>query len=271
VALDAKTGAYKAHYSLVPEDFHDWDVAAAPALITTPSGRRLMVATPKDGRLYAYDLATGKRLYAMPVTTIENEHAPLTQEGTRFCPGSQGGSEWNGPAYSPATGFIYTGAVDWCVTVKLAPQAKIKSVPLGQPWSGSADEKNMFGEFDPPSRWAGWVVASKAETGERAWQFRAPAPILSGVTPTAGGLVFFGDMAGIVYALDAQTGRKLWSTETGGAIGGGIISYSANGRQHVAVASGMVSPIWPTQKTTAKIIVYVIKKPGENTQSQLSP
>ena len=35
VVLDAKTGAYRTHYSLVPHDFHDWDVAAAPVLVET--------------------------------------------------------------------------------------------------------------------------------------------------------------------------------------------------------------------------------------------
>jgi alcohol dehydrogenase (cytochrome c) len=29
VVLDAKTGEYRRHFSLVPEDFHDWDVASA--------------------------------------------------------------------------------------------------------------------------------------------------------------------------------------------------------------------------------------------------
>jgi len=33
------------------------------------------------------------------MTTVENADVPLTAEGTRFCPGSQGGAEWNGAAY----------------------------------------------------------------------------------------------------------------------------------------------------------------------------
>ena len=53
--LDAKTGIYRNHYSLVPADFHDWDLAAAPAVITSKSGKRIVAATPKDGLLYAYN------------------------------------------------------------------------------------------------------------------------------------------------------------------------------------------------------------------------
>jgi outer membrane protein assembly factor BamB len=37
------------------------------------------------------------------------------------------------------------------------------------------------------------------------------------VTPTAGGVVFFGDMGGNFYALDANTGDKLWGQKIGGA------------------------------------------------------
>jgi alcohol dehydrogenase (cytochrome c) len=40
-----------------------------------------------------------------------------------------------------------------------------------------------------------------------------------------------------------------------GAIGGGVITYSANGRQKVAVATGFISPVWPVQIATAKIAI----------------
>jgi alcohol dehydrogenase (cytochrome c) len=39
VVLDAKTGAYKTHFQLVPRDWHDWDVSNPPALIKTMGAR----------------------------------------------------------------------------------------------------------------------------------------------------------------------------------------------------------------------------------------
>src|SRR5262249_45750234 len=42
VVLDAKTGAYKNHFQLVPRDYHDWDVSNPPILIKTAGGKRLM-------------------------------------------------------------------------------------------------------------------------------------------------------------------------------------------------------------------------------------
>lgn len=260
VALDARTGALKTAFPIVERDFHDWDVSAAPAIVTTRGGVRLAAEAIKNGHVYGLDIASGKQLWSTPTTTILNATAPLTATGTRFCPGTQGGSEWNGAAYSPATNLLYVGAVDWCDTVKLAPPAQVNAVQPGKPWSGSADAKNAFGKLDPPGHWSGWVNAVDADSGKLAWKRKLPAPVLGGVTPTAGGVVFVGDMAGGLYALDAKTGATVWTAKPGGAVGGGIISYStAGGDQRVAVAAGMTSPIWPTAKVNARLVVYGLK------------
>jgi hypothetical protein len=60
---------------------------------------------------------------------------------------------------------------------------------------------------------------------------------------------------GNFYALDADTGEKLWGQKIGGAIGGGVITYETNGQQRVAVATGLTEVIWPSEQTTAKVSV----------------
>ena len=260
VVLDARSGAYRRHFSLVPEDFHDWDVSAAPTLVATRGGRQLLAATPKDGMLYGYDLGSGQRLYQTAITTRANVDVPLGKAPVRFCPGSQGGSEWNGPAYSPATNLVYTGSVDWCTTVSIADPDKVASVSTGQPWSGSADEKNAFGTFDPKERWGGWVTATDADTGAVRWKYRTPAPVLAAVTPTAGGVVFAADMGAHAYAFDAGDGRVLWQATLDGAAGGGVVSYAVDGVQRVAFVVGTNSPIWPVEKKTAKVAVYALPR-----------
>jgi alcohol dehydrogenase (cytochrome c) len=62
-------------------------------------------------------------------------------------------------------------------------------------------------------------------------------------------------MGGNFYALDAATGRKLWGRKIGGAIGGGVITYTAGGQQKVAVATGLTEILWPTDITTAKVSI----------------
>jgi alcohol dehydrogenase (cytochrome c) len=249
--LDAKTGVYKGHYSLVPADFHDWDVAAAPLLVTTKGGKRVVAAAPKDGMLYVHDLDRGKRLYATAVTTRENVDTPLSTAPTRFCPGIGGGSEWNGPAYSPQTNLFYDGTADWCVTVTL-DAAELNKKPK-QSWTG-AQRGNPFGQRDQD--WSGWLVATDADTGQVKWRFQATAPILSGITPTGGGLVFAGDMANRAYAFDAEHGRILWQTELPGAPAGGVITYLVEGRQRIAFAAGTRGGLFTTTPANAKIVVF---------------
>ena len=251
VVLDAKTGAYQKHFQLVKRDFHDWDVSSAPVLFLSGAGHRMLAEAPKDGHLYLIDLNDGRTVYRKPVTTVANIEAPLTAQGTRFCPGSQGGAEWNGAAFDPGDNLIFTGEVDWCTTVKLAPAASLASAPLGKPFSGAA---NGFGQQDDPKRWSGWMTASDAVSGEMKWQFHAPFPLMGGVTPTTGRLLLFGDMGGNFYAFDAASGKKLWSTDLGGAVGG-VITYDSGQGQKIAVAAGMTSPIWPTPKINGKVVV----------------
>ncbi len=251
LVLDAKSGIYRRHYSLVPADFHDWDLAAAPVLVTTKSGKRVVAGAPKDGLLYAYDVTTDKKLYATPVTTRENEDVPLSTSPTRFCPGAAGGTEWNGPAYSPDTNLFYDGTVDWCVTVTLDP-AELAKKP-GQSWTGT-ELAAQFGTRD--LNWSGWVTGTDADTGQVKWRFRASAPVLSGITPTKGGLVFAGDMDKHAYALDAGSGKVLWRTELPGAPGGGVITFLVDGKQRVAFVAGTRSNLFPVSPASSKIVIF---------------
>lgn len=249
--LDAKTGIYRHHYSVVPADFHDWDLAAAPVLVTTKGGKRIVAAAPKDGLLYAYDLGADKKLYETPITTRENVEKPLSTTETHFCPGATGGSEWNGPAYSPDTNLFYDGTVDWCVTVTLDPSELAKKP--GQSWTG-AQLANQFGKKD--LNWSGWITATDADTGRVKWRFHAHAPVVSGITPTKGGLVFAGDMDKQAYAFDADSGRILWQTDLPGAPGGGVISYLVDGKQRVAFVAGTRTAVLPVSPASAKIVVF---------------
>ena len=174
-----------------------------------------------------------------------------------------GGAEWNGPAYDPQTNLILIGEVDWCATVTLQNDTQIQNVKLGQPWAANAtiNPYHTYGTPDPVGQWAGWVYAVDADTGAWRWRLKSNYPIQSGMTPTAGGLVFFGDMGGNFYALNAATGEKLWVQKIGGAIGGGVITYAVNGSQKVAAAVGFTAILWPTEVVTGKIVVMGLREP----------
>jgi alcohol dehydrogenase (cytochrome c) len=65
-----------------------------------------------------------------------------------------------------------------------------------------------------------------------------------------------GDTGGNFCAVDAATGQKLW----GQKIGGGVITYTVNGTQKVAVASGYASPALPAEIRRAKIAILGVEE-----------
>jgi alcohol dehydrogenase (cytochrome c) len=259
IALNASDGRLLAYNQLVKHDFHDWDVDSPAPLVTTRSGRQIAASANKDGLLSVVDRgrATAGALplvFQAPTTTRDNIETPLSRDRTtRFCPGYLGGAEWNGAAYHPPLNALYVGAVDWCSTVQLSPESA-PVPPTGAGWFGAATQR-----MDPPANAKGWLTAFDADDGAIRWKFAAPRPILAGVTPTAGGLVFAADLGGTLYAFDAANGAVLWQLATGQSMGGGIISYSAGGRQLIGVAAGMKSPIWPGGAEASQIVVYGVR------------
>lgn len=271
IALEGKTGRMLAYNQIVKQDIHDWDVDSPPTLITTVSGKQLVASANKDGFLTVLDRTrvtptiTGApdslllpMVYHVATTTRKESTTPLSRtKKTRFCPGLQGGSEWNGAAYHPTSNMLYVGAVDWCSNVQLQKSPNATIPKMGAAWFGADEGSKSL--MDPPEQAKGWLTAYDAETGTMKWRFAGTRPILAAVTPTAGGLVFSADMGGQLRAFDSDSGKVLWENDTGQSTGGGIISYSAGGRQLVAVASGMKSPIWPGTANKSRILVFGLK------------
>jgi PQQ-dependent dehydrogenase (methanol/ethanol family) len=228
VALDARTGKLKWWYQLRPNDDHDWD--ATVAMMFDAGDRKLVATAGKEGILHVVDRSDGKLVFKLPMTTMLNHDAPLTPEGVHVCPVA--GVQWNGPAYSPATGLLYVNAIDWCTVFKLGPDPKWEPTI---PYTGLA---NGWGANDPTSLWSGWINAVDPRTGTFAWRLHRPTPMYAALTATAGGVLFTGDLDGNFLALDARDGHTLYQFNTGGPIAGGVITYEQQGKQYVAVASG---------------------------------
>ena len=270
IALDAATGRMLAYNQLVKRDTHDWDVDSPPALVTTRSGRAIVASANEDGLLSildrsrvtrdltATDLGSAMPLLSQTATTTRlNVDVPLSRDSvTRFCPGVTGGNEWNGAGYSPQTNLLYVGAVDWCGRVRLKRDTLTVPEP-GSVWFGGETPQSEM--FDPPAQAKGWLTAFDAENGSVRWKYATPRPVLAGVTPTAGGVVFAADLGGQLYAFDASTGRILWRMDSGQSTGGGIVTYVAGGRQLVGVASGMKSPVWPGGSSQSRILVLGLR------------
>ena len=161
----------------------------------------------------------------------------------RFCPGAAGGAEWNSPAYDPRTNLILTGEIEWCTTVSLQTDQQLRDAPhrrgCGSEWRRDNPFHILGRQDQTTGAGAAGSTPSTPTTGVWKWRLKSNYPIEGGVTPTAGGVVLFGDLGGNFYALDAATGEKLWGRKIGGAIGGGVITYTAGGGEKIAVATGL--------------------------------
>lgn len=236
VALDVKTGKMLWYRQLVPHDQHDSDLSQVSPLFSLSSKgktRDFVAASGKDGFLNVIDRTTHEVVYKVPLTTHENFDAVPTVDGVHRCPGLLGGMEWNGPAYDPTRRLLFAPAVDWCGTFKKFPNPPVYGT-MEHYYGGSVEQ-------DPRDKAKGWLTAINAATGKVAWKYASPTPLVAAVTATAGGVVFTGDFNNNFLALDALNGKVLYSFNTGGALGGGVLSYQQAGRQYVAAVSGNVS------------------------------
>ena len=231
VALDIRTGELRWYRSIVPNDDHDWDLTqVTPVLKAGVDGvSRDMVATVgKDGVLRTLDKQTHEPLYETPITTILNADIPVTREGVVACPGVTGGVLWSSPAYHPGEKILLTSSIDYCSRFRAA--ADVRFVP-GQLYMGGTARRE--GDM------SGWITAVDVETGEVRWKHQTEYPNVAAVTTTAGGLAISGTLAGDILFIDLATGEVLNSIATGAQIGGGNISYAVDGRQYIAVGSGL--------------------------------
>jgi alcohol dehydrogenase (cytochrome c) len=236
----------------------------------------LLLNVNKGGYMFINDRATGEFVAGYP--TVKNinwiqgvdgrgnligRNEPEVGKTKRLCPSIGGGRSWNQASYSPQTGLLYNTALEWCQDVV----SVVEDPKEGQVFFGGTfvvkptADGTAYGHLD----------AHDPVTGKVKWSYRAKYPILASVLSTAGGLVFAGDPDGYFFALDASTGDKLWSFQTGSGHRGSSISYAAGGRQFVATPSGWGSALaglfqqmWPeTERIQGGSAIFAFTLPEE--------
>jgi alcohol dehydrogenase (cytochrome c) len=247
VVLDAQTGHLKWWYQLSSHDDKDYDLGAAPMLFKFGDGTPAIALGSKDGYLSVLDRRTHKLRFKVAVTTVLNQQRPVTTQTMRTCPSVVGGVEWNGPAFDARHRAIVVGAVDWCADVTRSEKPEFKP---GELFMGGTFK---FVRDPPPS---GWITSVDADSGKVRWRFHADAPVVSGITPTSGGVVFAGDMAGNVYALNSDDGTVIYRHATGGAVAGGVITYRIGETQYLAATSGNVSRLVWGETGLPSVVIF---------------
>jgi alcohol dehydrogenase (cytochrome c) len=248
VALDARTGRLKWWFQLVGPDDRDWDTTVVSAF-DAADGSKLAAVAGKDGVAHVVDRTTGKPVSEIPlVSRYMNTTGPVPGgSGIRLCPIAA--VQWNGPSYSPDTHLMYMNGIDWCAQAIKGPTPVYRA---GHPYLGWA---NSFGERDKLDQAFGWINAFDPTNGNIIWRRRVSSIPLGAMTAMAGGVVITGETDGTLLVLNAHTGEELYKTNVGGAIGGGIITYQAGGKQLIAVAAGDNNATYQTKGNNTIIVL----------------
>jgi alcohol dehydrogenase (cytochrome c) len=255
VALDADTGKLKWYHQEVPDDLWDFDSAYECVLIDRELNgrmRKLLVHMNKSGLTFVLDRVTGEFMGVFSVPEVQTWISGVTEDGklvgrkepqagrvVNTCPSAAGAKSWNSMAYSPRTGYIYTPTNELCNDL-----SSVRAEPL----EGRFYANGGFSFKLPPNRTTySHLDAWDPLTRKRVWSMPYKYVLLASVLATAGDLVFTGDPEGNFFALDARSGKKLWSYETGAGHRGSAISYAAGGRQYIATPTGWQQSITGTQ------------------------
>ena len=243
VAIDVKSGTLKWHFQNTPHDVHDWDSLEAPVLIDATfrgQPRKLLLQANRNGFYYVLDRTNGEFLLGTPfvdkldwATGLDAKGRPIvtpghdpTVKGTTTCPSTMGATNWPPPTYSPDTRYLYVVVAEGCGTNVITSSTV--------PDSGT-------GYYESPhAPWQAYVRAIDALTGKRVWEYKAVRSnhYGPGLLSTAGGIVFAPEQLGQVSVLDAKTGQSLWHFNTGDVITAAPATYSVDGQQFFAIASG---------------------------------
>ena len=265
LALDAESGEIRWHYQHL-NDHWDLDhpferllvdtvVAPDPAAVSwinprlrAGERRRVVTGIPgKTGVVYTLDRETGEFLWATPTITqnvisdidgatgavTENSEVIFRSVGQEVlaCPTWLGGKDWEAGAYSPLTNTMYFPLRNACARM-LATATHEGDI------GAQLYRLAVRNQFAPGTDQLGTVRAISVETGETLWRYDQRAMTMSLVT-TGGGLVFGGDANGRFRAFDHETGEILWEINLGSSVTGFPITYAVDGRQYVAVSTGV--------------------------------
>jgi PQQ-dependent dehydrogenase (methanol/ethanol family) len=249
-ARDPDTGEAVWFYQWSPHDMWDHDGVNENILVDADVGgmrRQLLLHPERNGYIYVMDRKIGEVLSADPYTHITtsrgvdlktgkldviHEKAPPTGRISRdICPHASGAKDWEPSAFSPQTGFLYVPHMNMCMDEEYTETSYIAGTPyIGanvRYYAAPGMTRGQFTAWDPLAR-------------KPAWTIKEDLPLWSGALATAGGLVFYGTMDGWFKAVDARSGRLLWSTRLPSGIISQPITYRGpDGKQYVAVLAGV--------------------------------
>src|SRR5271169_3132327 len=256
LALDVDTGKMKWYFQYTPGDFLDFDEVGIHQLVDAKingEDRNIIAHFSRNGFFYTLDRTNGQFLsatqYAQKINwtdgidpntvkpveydpnkslqTYKIANASRREQGTMLaCPHMAGGVNFFPTTYSHRTHISYGGGLEACNNI------------TPDPTNDAAGDYILGGKFSSSEAEKGSVTAMDPATGKKVAQLPTDYPVHSGVTSTAGGLLFTTTVDGTIYALDDETLKPLWSFNAGSYSAAPPMTYAVNGKQYVAVLIG---------------------------------
>ncbi len=252
LAFRPRTGELVWYYQHMRNDQFDLDWVFERVigdLAVDGQTRHVVMTGGKEGLFDTLDAASGEYLSTAdmgfqdfivaidPETGVKTPDPALLPGRDRppvfMCPHAGGGRNWSPSAFNQGTGQLFVNARDTCMELVPVAEGGFLSSGVNVFFSAPADSDGNYGILQ----------SIDMASGEVQWETRRRAPYDVGVLATAGGVLFTGGMDREFLAYDQADGRQLWRSGLTGVPNGSPITYSVDGRQYVAVVTGMGNPL----------------------------